>query len=78
MPGRRSSAARSVLALVNGLPVDDEPLSIGLNVLVLLILALVDRPALYRRTDRAGEMSPWSSAAPARGVARCPVSGGGG
>ena len=41
-----------VLALVNGLPVNAEPLVIGLNVLVLLTLAFVDHPALYRRTAR--------------------------
>jgi Domain of unknown function (DUF4956) len=41
-----------VLALVNGLPVKDEPLIIGLNVLVLLTLTFVDHPALYRRTAR--------------------------
>lgn len=41
-----------VLALVNGLPVDDEPLIVGLNVLVLLTLTFVDHPALYRRTAR--------------------------
>jgi hypothetical protein len=41
-----------VLALVNGLPVDDELLIVGLNLLVLLALTLVDHPALYRRTAR--------------------------
>jgi hypothetical protein len=41
-----------VLALVNGLPVKDEPLIIGLNVLVLLTVGFVDHPVLYRRTAR--------------------------
>jgi len=41
-----------VLALVNGLPVKDEPLIIGLNALVLLTLTFVDHPSLYRRTAR--------------------------
>lgn len=41
-----------VLALVNGLPVTDEPMIVGLNVLVLLTLAFADHPTLYRRTAR--------------------------
>src|SRR3954452_3298041 len=41
-----------VLALVNGLPVNDELLIIGLNALVLLALPFVDHPSLYRRTAR--------------------------
>ncbi len=41
-----------VLALVNGLPVKDEALVIGLNALVLLTLVFVDHPSLYRRTAR--------------------------
>ena len=41
-----------VLALVNGLHLDDPRLAVGLDVLVLLGLFLVDHPALYRRTAR--------------------------
>jgi hypothetical protein len=41
-----------VLALVNGLRLDDPTLSFVLDGVVLLALYLVDHPALYRRTAR--------------------------
>lgn len=41
-----------VLALVNGLRLDDPMLSVSLDGLVLLGLYLVDHPTLYRRTAR--------------------------
>lgn len=41
-----------VLALVNGLRLDDELLAVALDVVVLLGLWFVDHPALYRRTAR--------------------------
>jgi len=54
-----------VLALVNGLPVADEGLIVALNVLVLLALALVDHPALYRRTARQRVVLDVVAASPA-------------
>src|SRR4051794_3226224 len=41
-----------VLALVNGLRLDDEALAVAVDVVVLVALFLVDHPALYRRTAR--------------------------
>jgi lysylphosphatidylglycerol synthetase-like protein (DUF2156 family) len=41
-----------VLALANGLRLDDEGLAIAMSVLILVGLWLVDHPALYRRTAR--------------------------
>ncbi len=41
-----------VLALVNGLRLDDELLAVALDAVVLLGLWFVDHPALYRRTAR--------------------------
>lgn len=41
-----------VLALANGLRLDDEWLALALSAVVLLGLFLVDHPALYRRTAR--------------------------
>lgn len=41
-----------VLALANGLRLDDEWLAVALDTLVLLGLYLVDHPSLYRRTAR--------------------------
>ena len=41
-----------VLALVNGLRVNDEAVALMLNALVLVALYLVDHPSLYRRTAR--------------------------
>ena len=41
-----------VLALVNGLRLDDPALSVALDALVLSALFLVDHPTLYRRTAR--------------------------
>jgi hypothetical protein len=41
-----------VLALVNGLRLDDESLAVALDALVLIGLYLVDHPTLYRRTAR--------------------------
>ena len=41
-----------VLALANGLRLDDESLAVALDAVVLLGLYLVDHPALYRRTAR--------------------------
>src|SRR3954454_3602437 len=41
-----------VLALVNGLRIDDIPFQLGLDFAVLLCLFFVDHPSLYRRTIR--------------------------
>jgi hypothetical protein len=41
-----------VLALANGLRLDDEWLAVAIDALILLGLYLVDHPALYRRTAR--------------------------
>lgn len=41
-----------VLALVNGLRIDDVPFQVGLSAAVLLCLFFVDHPSLYRRTLR--------------------------
>jgi hypothetical protein len=41
-----------VLALANGLRLDDEGLAIAMSALILVGLWLVDHPALYRRTAR--------------------------
>lgn len=44
--------AALVLALVNGLRIDDVPFQLGLDAAVLVCLFFVDHPALYRRTAR--------------------------
>lgn len=41
-----------VLALANGLRLDDEALAIAVDVTILLALFLVDHPSLYQRTAR--------------------------
>src|SRR5919202_198358 len=41
-----------VLALVNGLRLDDQPLALALDAIVIVGLYLVDHPTLYRRTAR--------------------------